>query len=175
MTTLLLLISLLLHVVAFYFIVVLYMKYSTIKDLSVSQRIMLEETEQSLTSFLIEMKDENEKLLRNLDNSLQKNSLHMTGDEEKKKEIVQDHENEMLVSKEEAAIPENQEDLPQYLAGINEIVDIIEINKIPQKINTPFEIEAIKLYEKGHTVEQIAKKFNKGKTEVELLLKFRLK
>ncbi|QGQ46831.1 Swarming motility protein SwrB [Metabacillus sediminilitoris] len=173
MTTILLLISLLLHVVAFYFIVVLYSKYSTIKDLADSQRDLLEEAEQALTSFLIEIKDENEKLLQNLEAKGLENSTNEQ-DEKKSKVIVQSRGNAASDTKQEPAVFTDEE-LPQYLPKVDEIEDIIEINNFSQKNNISFEIEAINLHEKGHTVEQIAKKLNKGKTEIGLLLKFRQK
>ncbi|WP_084821903.1 hypothetical protein [Bacillus sp. SA1-12] len=69
----------------------------------------------------------------------------------------------------------NQDELPDYLNNVNKIEDIIEISQSSQGKSLPFELEAINLYEKGYTLEQIAKKLNKGKTEIQLLLKFRRK
>ncbi|MBO1510386.1 hypothetical protein [Metabacillus bambusae] len=176
MTTILLLISLLLHVVAFYFIVVLYTKYSTIKDLSKSQRAILDETETSMTSFLIEMKEENERLIQHF----KQGSAHYNHDrkelDEKTNESNHHIANSTMIHTNNI-VPEEplEEDLPDYFSQLNEIEDIVEISKPEQKKNLPFEIHAIKLYENGHTVEQIAKKLSKGKTEIELLLKFRQK
>lgn len=174
MTTILLLISLLLHVVAFYFIVVLYTKYSNVKELSDSGRKMLEETEASMTSFLIEMKDDNERLIQNLkrfENNLDDNNKQKT----KERENVLSKANTIINNKKEYVMTDNHDEFPDYLSSINEVEDIIEINQSPQEKNLPFEIEAINLYKNGYTVEQIAKKLNKGKTEIELLLKFRQK
>ncbi|OAS83311.1 hypothetical protein [Metabacillus litoralis] len=176
MTTKLLFISLLLHVVAFYFIIVLYTKYSTIKDLSNSQRAILDETETSMTSFLIEMKDENERLIQHL----KQESAHITNHgkelEAKTKESNHPTANSTMIHTNEKVPEEPQEsELPDYLSELNEIEDIVEISQPVQKKDLPFEIQAINLYENGHTVEQIAKKLSKGKTEIELLLKFRQK
>jgi hypothetical protein len=175
MSTILLVISLLLHVVAFYFIVVLYMKYSNVKDLSYSQRKLLEETENSMTSFLIEMKDENERLLQSLTKSLAYNSSQVNESENKAKETVEFKANTSVRDQKDYMITKNQEDLPDYLSRVMEVEDILEINQPSHKKEIPFEIEAINLYKNGHTVEQIAKKLNKGKTEIDLLLKFRQK
>jgi hypothetical protein len=176
MATILLLISLLLHVVAFYFIVVLYMKYSNVKDLSDSQRKMLEETENSMTSFLIEIKDENERLIQNLKKSSAPFPQPASYPQTVKDPEITEEEIVMPKSKpSNIANSTNQDDLPDYLSGVNEVEDIIEINHSTQEKNLPFEINAINLYKNGHTVEQIAKKLNKGKTEIELLLKFRQK
>ncbi|MBZ5749897.1 hypothetical protein [Metabacillus rhizolycopersici] len=174
MTAILLSISLLLHVVAFYFIAVLYMKYSTIKELSDTQKKMIEETEQAMTSFLIEMKDENERLLQHLNSSSehpqQRNKSVML-----EKKDLQQNEIPSKESRRNDLIVERQEDLPDYLAAANLVEDIIEITNAPQEKMIPFELEAINLFKNGHTVEQIAKKLNKGKIEIELLLKFRQK
>ncbi|MGM0873693.1 MAG: hypothetical protein ACQEWV_02635 [Bacillota bacterium] len=181
MTTILLLISLLLHVVAFYFIVVLYMKYSNVKDLSDSQRKMLEETEYSMTSFLIEMKDENERLIQNLKKSPasfpQPAPYPQTvkDPETREEEIVMPKSKPSDIAINDYANSTILDDLPDYLTGINKVEDIIEINHSTQEKYLPFEIEAINLYKNGHTVEQIAKKLIRGKTEIELLLKFRQK
>lgn len=175
MTTILLFISLLLHVVAFYFIIVLYMKYSTIKDLSNTQRKMLEETENSMTSFLIEMKDENERLLQILKQSYVDKPQHVNEPEMKERNIVQDKVNTSKNDANDYPTTVNHDVLPDYLSSVNEVEDIIEINHLKQEKKLPFEIEAINLYQNGHTIEQIAKKLNKGMTEIELLLKFRQK
>ncbi|MCM3441072.1 hypothetical protein [Metabacillus halosaccharovorans] len=173
-TTILLLLSLLLHVVAFYFIIVLYMKYSNMKNLSDTQRQILEETENSMTSFLIDMKDENEKLIK----SLLRSSNERVPDR-MKEEAIELNQNSYLETEQKPKAPNktelevNLKELPEHLSGIDDMEDIVEITHTPNKNKPPFEIEAINLYKQGYTVEQIAKRLNKGKTEVELLLKFR--
>ncbi|MGM7720395.1 Swarming motility protein SwrB [Metabacillus sp. Hm71] len=162
MTILLFIISLLLHIVSFYFIIVLFTKYSTIKDLANTQKKLLEETEEAMTGFLIEIKDENERLLSEL-----KQQEKLTVSEERvevsSKKLLE-HGTEM---------DKTQKELPEYLNSVNKIEDIIELSHFSQEKSLPFEMEAINLYEKGYTLEQIAKKLNRGKTEIELLLKFR--
>lgn len=172
MPTLLLLISLLLHVVAFYFIVVLYMKYSTIKNLSDTQRQILEETENSMTSFLIDMKDENERLINTLLRTSSPNSFQ----EKRVNTSKETHHQKTSHKEQEHAInnkTDDQQELPTHLTSLSQVEDIVEIKQTTHKEKPPFEVEAINLYKNGYTVEQIAKKLNKGKTEIELLLKFR--
>ncbi len=176
-TTILLLISLLLHVVAFYFIIVLYMKYSTMKNLTNTQRQILEETENSMTSFLIDMKDENERLIQTLLNSSSMKVQSMDNDlNEANLGINSELDKNQLKQKSSSkGIDQDLKELPSHLSGIGEMKDSVEITQTYNKKNPPFEIEAINLYEEGYTVEQIAKKLKKGKTEVELLIKFRQK
>ncbi len=173
-TTILLLLSLLLHVVAFYFIIVLYMKFSLLKDLSDTQRQILEETENSMTSFLIDIKDENEKFIDKLLSSSDRKSNHVLKEQASEKEILpypgRDQKSKESVK---GDFVKNGEELPNHLLGIKKMEDIVEISHNVPTSKPPFEIEAINLFKEGYTVEQIAKKLNKGKTEVELLLKFR--
>ncbi|PGT86693.1 MULTISPECIES: hypothetical protein [Bacillaceae] len=170
MPTILLLISLLLHVVAFYFIVVLYMKYSTIKNISDTQRQLLEETENSMTSFLIDIKDENDRLIEKLLKT--SNSIP----QKKEEHHFNPNNQDQKASHVEIQKPDKQVDkheLPDYLLNVDQVEDIVEINQPKQQKNPSFEEKAINLYKEGHTIEQIAKRLNVGKTEIELLLKFR--
>ena len=54
----------------------------------------------------------------------------------------------------------------------------VQSSVIQQEVESPednsltYEEEVLKLFEAGQTAEQIAKKMHKGKTEIELLLKF---
>lgn len=169
-TTILLLLSLLLHVVAFYFIIILYMKYSTMKNITETQRQILEETENSMTSFLIDMKDENEKLIETLLSSTNMR-MHMPMAEDRME--IKQRPNTEIKQQTNIELEPNSIELPSHLSGLDEMKDIVELTQTSKKKKIPFEIEAINLYKEGYTVEQISKKFNKGKTEVELLLKFR--
>lgn len=174
-TTILILISLLLHVVAFYFIVVLYMKYSTMKSLSDSQRKILEDTENSMTSFLIDMKDENDRLIEQLSNHSPSNSQKVIHKEFKNAEVKNRafKDTGYDLDKIKQSEPVEDEGLPMHLSQIDKVEDTIEISQSTATETLPFEIEAINLYENGYSIEQIARKFNKGKTEIELILKFR--
>jgi Helix-turn-helix domain of resolvase len=170
MPTILLLISLLLHVVAFYFIVVLYMKYSTIKNISDTQRQILEETENSMTSFLIDIKDENDRLIEKLVKT--SNTIPQKKEERDINPINQDKKaSHIEIQKPDKHVDKNE--LPDYLLNVDQVEDIVEINQSKQLTNPSFEDRAINLYKEGHTIEQIAKQLNVGKTEIELLLKFR--
>ncbi|WP_226665658.1 hypothetical protein [Metabacillus litoralis] len=173
-TTILILISLLLHVVAFYFIVVLYMKYSTMKNLSDNQRKILEETENSMTSFLIEMKDENDRLIQQLTNKspISTPNVNLNGNQnsQNNKEVIKPKN---FDTKLDNLANDSEEMLPKHLSKIEDVKDTLEISKTPKSEKIPFEIEVLNLFENGLSIEQIAKKFNKGKTEIELILKFR--
>lgn len=180
-TTILILISLLLHVVAFYFIVVLYMKYSTMKSLTDKQREILEDTENSMTSFLIEMKDENDRLIEHLTNNSSLIPQEVAPKDNKNAKVnniaakASSYDIDKMKKSKKEENEDEDEGLPKHLSQIDEVKDTIEISEstLAEIETLPFEIEAINLYENGYSIEQIARKFNKGKTEIELILKFR--
>ncbi|MBM7603296.1 hypothetical protein JOC75_001266 [Metabacillus crassostreae] len=155
------------------------MKYSTMKSLTDSQREILEDTETSMTSFLIEMKDENDRLIDQLSNNsaLSSQEIVQKDSENAKVNNIAVKANSYDLDKVKQSKPEENEDeaLPKHLSQIEEVKDTIEISEssLTETDTLPFEIEAINLYENGYSIEQIARKFNKGKTEIELILKFR--
>ncbi|XQY93537.1 hypothetical protein ACNRWW_09105 [Metabacillus sp. HB246100] len=173
-TTILLLLSLLLHVVAFYFIVVLFTKLSSMKSVSDNQRKVLEEAENSMTSFLIEMKDENDRLIEHFRKQDSTNNLPDKEENVRTTDLHMEPIDRSKAKSEHAtSTQDNTDKLPVHLGGIEDVQDIVEIKeRSPITYKTPEE-EALSLYEQGLTIEQIAKKLKKGKTEIELLVKFR--
>lgn len=157
MTTFLLVISLILHAVGFYFIVLLFMKFQSVKHIEERQAAMLAETEQSLTAYLIELKDENEKLITKM--------KHMQHSEHKWKESIAPKKSDASFPVEDTGFP-----VPSYTHE-----DRVEISaRKPEPIRPQtIEEQAFHLNQKGFSAEEIAKQLNKGITEIELLLKFR--
>ncbi|WP_191561706.1 DUF6115 domain-containing protein [Metabacillus idriensis] len=157
MTTLLLIISLILHAAGFYFITLLFMKYQSVKQIEERQAAMLAETEQSLTAYLIELKDENEKLITEM--------KYMQQSEHKWKESI-------APKKSDASFPVEEADFP-VPSIIHE--DRVEISARKPETIRPKTIEdkVFHLNQKGFSAEEIAKQLNKGITEIELMLKFR--
>ncbi|MFY4773911.1 DUF6115 domain-containing protein [Metabacillus sp. RGM 3146] len=160
MQTVLVLISLMLHAAAFYFILLLFTRYSNVKNLEQEQRKLLEETEQVLTGYILEMKEENERLLKELTEG---NNPHSTSGEEKRYAV-------------EKEIPEIESDeLPSHLEALADINDTIEISSSIPKKEKLLKDHVLELFNEGLTAEEIAKELGRGKTEIELILKFRQK
>ncbi len=155
MTTLLLVLSLMLHAVGFYFIALLFMKFQSVKDTEKRQAAMLAETEQSMTSYLIELKDENEKLIKEL-KRVQQSEISGTERSTPKK-------------------PDAEYEEPDFPLPSITHEDRVEISAHQAKTVRPesFEEKVFRLKQIGYSAEEIAKELNKGKTEIELLLKFR--
>lgn len=150
-------VNLILSLLAIFFCLILYKRISTIQQLEVDYKELLKEAEDTISSFVYELKEENDKFLQSVEEkNLEKSSSSSTS----KINFVEE--------------PIDSDDLHELLnTSIHADVDekeVYKIDKVEEK--TPYEL-AIELHESGLPLEQIAKKLNLGKTEVELLLKFR--
>ncbi|WP_404351519.1 hypothetical protein LG311_09645 [Sutcliffiella horikoshii] len=142
---------------AIFFIILLFIKLSKVQQLEQEYRTLIQEAEDTITSYVLELKEENSSFLQKLSNA-NPGISHLD-----KQESFDTREEELT-----------EADLKDILMQENVREDHIE-TVIAEK---PFEEWNIKdqvmhLSEKGLTSSEIAKKLNKGKTEIELLLKFR--
>lgn len=106
------------------------------------------ELEDLLAYYSVELKEENERFLKEI--------LEQTNLQKNKKEQQE--------QKETLAIEENR------TSEKEEIVQ--EENPDETNAQPSLEMQAIQLYEQGYDIKEIAKKLNKGHGEIELLLKF---
>lgn len=146
----LLAVSFILHFIAFFFMIILYQKINQKEE--VVQQIVNEkkEIEDLLIAYIEEMKAENQELKEWMNQSIVPHTFEK--DQSFKKQMTETNPS----SKEE-----NECMLP-----IDEIEDIYDFSPAMQ---------AISLANQGLSIEEIAKKMNKGQGEVELLLKFHKK
>lgn len=155
MTAFLLTISFVLHALSLFIIILLYLQLTKIKEVEKRQAQMIEEMEQTVSAYFIEWKEENERFLQTLSKTLQRRP---SVKKEEKTEVP-------LEQKESEWSP---------LAHVDEMKDTVEIRASrPKPAPLSLAEQAAKLYEEGKTIEEIAKTLKKGKTEIELLLKFR--
>ncbi|PON02734.1 Swarming motility protein SwrB [Bacillus halotolerans] len=167
MSTLLWLLSFTLHGVLLYAVIILYMRLAAVKETEKQQKKLLEETENTLAAFLLELKEENEKLIDNLD-------VPSVQTEEKQQEEHQQEEHQQAEQhSERGAVQEENNALPEHIEGL-----INEVERAEENVNSDarsFEDEVMALYEQGYSASEIAQKLKSGKTEIELFLKFRSK
>ncbi|REK55067.1 MAG: hypothetical protein C6P36_13355 [Geobacillus sp.] len=157
MIALLLVISFVLHAVSLFIIILLYLQLSKVKETEKRQQQMAEEMEQTFSAYLLEWKEENERFLKKLSDMANNRS----------QEEVKNHHSVVQ------ATSANEKELPDYFPNVDDVKDIVDIRQ--QAAPPLLADEAWKLYEQGKTIEEIAKMLKKGKTEIELLLKFRQK
>ncbi|TYS70572.1 hypothetical protein FZC76_01395 [Sutcliffiella horikoshii] len=142
---------------AIFFIILLFIKISKVQQLEQEYRTLLQEAEDTITSYVLELKEENSSFLQKLSNTNPDNS------QLDKQESFDTRENEIT-----------EEDLKNLLTQENVKKDDIETLIVERPFEEWNYKDQVKhLSEKGLSSSEIAKKLNKGKTEIELLLKFR--
>ncbi|MER2089118.1 MAG: hypothetical protein ABS920_05225 [Sporosarcina sp.] len=170
MTMIFLLLLFIMQVIGFYFLTLLYTKVTKFDDLEKKQRNLMSEMDDSIGAYLSELKDENERLMERLT--------------EWDKNTESDQRNSPIFAMDETAVSKesrtaalvNKPTTPVNLA----LKSYADSNVLGLKQSDPDvrEVEddrsrAFVLHDAGHSIEEIAKKLGKGRTEVELILKFR--
>ncbi|MCS3383423.1 Swarming motility protein SwrB [Bacillus velezensis] len=148
MSTLLWLLSFVLHGVLLYAVIILYTRFSALKETERQQKKILEETENTLAAFLLELKEENERLEDAKSRQAPDAEAAAPRPEPKEEPDIPDHMEKLISATERAESDENR--------GAHS-----------------FEERVSELYEQGLTPAEIAKRMQSGKTEIELFLKFR--
>lgn len=218
MTSFLLAISFLLNGIAIFAVIILYLRQNRLKEVEKNQENMVKEMEEVISSYLFEMKEENEafikqfKLIRADTSSLQwqKNNGEITNKKLQTAEsidIQNDNKDLLIKDKEEdtetewngkvgvvlqkqaakaykSAVKYKKEISPISLSNAAEDSglsdDTVHTENNHEEIIMPHDdvyrdifLNQVKLLQKqGMSTEEIAKKMNRGKTEIELLLKF---
>ncbi|WP_345807455.1 Swarming motility protein SwrB [Bacillus pumilus] len=172
------LISFMLHAALIYFVIILYTRMNSLKATEQKQRELLEETENTLAAFLMEVKEENDKLSKVVAASPDFSAVELKSNFQTPKQPQTPIESQQSV--------ESEEPVPEHLSALLSEVEVQE-----EKVNEPvphleseasvpseneieetFEDQVKTLYDQGHSLEEIAKELKTGKTEIELLLKF---
>lgn len=162
------------QVLSFYFIALLYVKISRLRDIETHQTKVRDELEASLGAYLAEIRDENDRLIAELATKTHQTFENRTSNE--KEGQKKDHPLVEESSFNNFKMPRNsvakayqkntKKNTPKatfqdHLAG-----------NMEQPKPLTMEETVKKYYRSGKSVDEIAKLLQKGKTEVELLLKF---
>ena len=156
------------QIISFYFLALLYTKVSKFDDLEKKQRKLMVEMDDSIAAYLSELKDENERLIERL----------TTRDRDP---IANKVTSSILANKQEQTAISEQTP-PMIRVGKPTIpvnVALKSYNAVTTSQQGPTlevdddRVQALKLFDAGQSIEEIAKALGKGKTEVELILKFR--
>ncbi|MDM5319952.1 Swarming motility protein SwrB [Bacillus altitudinis] len=172
------LISFMLHAALIYFVIILYTRMNSLKATEQKQRELLEETENTLAAFLMEVKEENDKLSKVAAASPDFSAEELKSDFQIPKQPQTPIESRQSV--------ESEDPVPEHLSALLSEVEVQEekvnepVSHLESEASVPseseieetFEDQVKTLHEKGHSLEEIAKELKTGKTEIELLLKF---
>lgn len=182
------------QLICFYFIILLNMKVSKFKDLEKRQDQLIREMDDTIGLYLFEMKEENDRFISEL-SSVKQSEL-------KQDEIIKSVAMMKLEEEEEISSPLSpnnnsidsvQEPILEAKSYIPKSIVKSAYNQQKKKKNDPyqnlaqqkesrpqkdiailpsFEQKVLHLHQDGKTIDEIAKITQKGKTEIELLIKF---
>ncbi|KON68510.1 hypothetical protein AKG34_06570 [Peribacillus butanolivorans] len=198
----------LLNMLTIFAVVVLYLRQNRLTKLEKDQKAIISEMEELLSGYLMEMKEDNETLVKTFTNSV---ALKPKGEhEEQERAVVKNSTRDNEIKREKKMLPDYKEGRhmgtkKQAAEAYNKKPEDNEEHRFPLKSEDRLDLssEAPSLsnqeYEKefsgmlqvglnelslneqveyladqGHSIEKIAKKLNRGKTEIELLLKFHM-
>ncbi|TFE02784.1 hypothetical protein [Jeotgalibacillus salarius] len=143
----LLILSIIFNIAAFLSIYLLFMRQNRLISKEVQHERTLNEIEQTFTGYLLEMKEENEHFLKQFEKISKTTAKPADGDPDKTEE-------------------------PGLTAKTTRNMATAAYKKPAGKPRSVSD-QAKDLKSKGYTVEEIAKQLKKGKTEIELMLKFK--
>lgn len=147
----------------FYFLILLNMKMNRFKQNEQRQERLIEEMEASISSFLVDIEDENARLIEALNKQqvkVAKETVEHAVVEEVKEETVE-------------KIKEPTFTLPKSYAKKAYETQTVKEDK-EQKVQT-VDQRVKEMYMRGMSIDEIAKELHLGKTEVELMIKFQEK
>ncbi len=179
MTTIFLIILFITQVISFYFIALLYMKLSKFNDLEKKQSKLMKEMDDAIAVYLAEVKDENERLIEKLTVQIEEKRQEPRRKEASREEIEEVSENNRPPI--QVSVPQqtmrhharkSYENVQQTVVQTNDAHDEEEIQEDLAVTELDDRARALQLSKAGLSIEEIAKELDKGRTEVELILKF---
>ncbi|MEW5549202.1 hypothetical protein ABGT22_04370 [Peribacillus frigoritolerans] len=191
-----------LNIFTIFAIIVLYLRQNRLSMLEKDQKAVIGEMEQLLSGYLMEMKEDNETLVKAIKNSVAMNPKHgqkgqehgsikETKEEKQEQNILLEYEAGSRAAAKKQAInaykimPEKNEanDLPIKVEDKLELASAATSPKNQGKpaakefsdmLQASLNEKVDMLADQGHSIEEIAKRLGRGRTEIELLLKFRM-
>ncbi|MBO0603058.1 hypothetical protein I2483_15425 [Sporosarcina sp. E16_3] len=166
MITIFLVFLFIIQIISFYFLALLYTKVTKFDDLEKKQRKLMTEMDDSIGAYLSELKDENDRLIEQLTVGVKQPTLQKT--------IVRDAQQS---AKSEEVRPVMRASIPTMPVNLA-LKSYKAAGQVPEEAVAPVEAEdertqVIRLHDAGQSIEEIAKQLSKGRTEIELILRFR--
>lgn len=191
MTTFLLLLSLILNGAAIFAIILLYLRQNRLVEAEKKQGKIIKEIEEVFSAYLFELKEENDKFLELMTKTRVENQpgdKDMAGLEASDKEPEKDSDHiaqqkqpnrlgkGIAYHAARKAYQQNHEPVSTDLhLAENDIIAVDSQENNVELKQLSFIDQVLNMKKQGLTIEEIARDLDKGKTEIELLLKFRQK
>lgn len=155
------------QLISFFLIILLNMKVSKFKDIEARQAQVIREMDDAIGMYLMDMKEENDRLIREL-SQIEPMELRSTFIKEQKVNTERVMPPKTIVPISLAAnVYNKQKPLMAEVQPIEKVEDTVV-----EKQLAPFEQQVLQLHAQGLSIKDIAKQTQKGKTEIELLIKF---
>ena len=208
MVSIILIVLFICQLLSFFLIMILNSKLAKFKDLEARQEKIIREMDDAIGAYLMEMKEENNRLIEELTAAKQAHTVKadiqpvVEQQFETKQSMIQENVEDLLYAQEKPSTESTNE----YIAQSTKQKPFVPIafatnayNKQKEQSNTeaasvpaefseddtdsfieenaspelaPFERKVVAMHQAGKTIEEIAKETQKGKTEIELLIKF---
>jgi hypothetical protein len=194
MTAFLLAISLLLNIVALLAIILLFLRQNKLMETEKKQEKMLVEMEEVISSYLIQMKEENDDFINKFSQinaknqlSVKEKSIRVNTERKSDENIAKADEKSLRLArasvyqaskayKKNLRASEEELNESEGLASLKETESVMQSDnsqRAKEEIPSSMEDQVFMMKKQGLNVEDIAKRLGKGKTEIELMLKFR--
>ena len=158
-------------------IIILYLRQNRLINFEKNYRTYMKESEELINTFIIEMKEENQEIKQLIGN---KNVSKPTED------IPQLNQEPQIVNQTATSQPERYikktaldayENVNNHTNVTNNMDDKVELTSRRELVKEPDHLLKVvtEMKNQGNTIEEIAKKMGRGKTEIELLLKLNQK
>ncbi|MFJ6207697.1 hypothetical protein [Lysinibacillus sp. NPDC092081] len=195
MTIILIAVLFILQLISFYFLIILNTKLAKFKDLEKKQERLMREMDDTISVYLADMKDENDRLIQELQrvskSETQTNAVKQEEQIVRQKEQVQPPsltkeestvDGSISLDEQRIYVPKNivanaysrqqQTGAKAEAKVVHSDQQATDATKKQEAKPLTVEQQAVELAKQGKTAEEIAKQLQKGKTEIELLLKF---
>ncbi|MCG3090075.1 DUF6115 domain-containing protein [Sporosarcina cyprini] len=159
-----LIILFILQLITFYFIALLFMRMAKFDKLETKQQKLMSEMDDTIAAYLTELKDENDRLIRLL--------------EKRMVDEVELSEKEIRKVKAQTApapseMRQNQKPVIPVQVALQSYKSYSKPSEPDNQDEEDDRTRALNLQKNGWSVEEIARELGKGKTEIELILKFK--
>jgi len=211
MVSIILIVLFICQLLSFFLIMILNSKLAKFKDLEARQEKIIREMDDAIGAYLMEMKEENNRLIEELTATKQAHAMKVElqpvvqqqfdikqsmiqetienvedllyAQEQPSAESISDRMAQSTKQKPFVPIAfatnaynkqkeQSNTELTPIPAEVSEdVADSFEEEKISPEL-APFERQVVEMHQAGKTIEEIAKETQKGKTEIELLIKF---
>lgn len=199
MTTIFIILLIISQLISFFLIFILNAKIAKFKDLELRQDKLMEEMENAISVYLLEMKEENERFIdeltklskpqpnesynmaneqinKRISDHINKDSVQLKNEENngnqkiEKLQVIPKAVAKNAYIQQQKSHTSNREKLNEEAVNEKKQQKLTETNL--QMTSPTLKEKIVALHQEGKSIEEIAKITQKGKTEIELLLKF---